>query len=69
MSNDVGLYELYFAVDSGGDENTLDQYRRTVQNQLKELDGVDRIAQISKGSLLRAPGPTLWSKLEPWLSH
>ena len=49
MSNDVGHYELYFAVDGGCDENTLDQYRRTVQNELKELDGVDRIAQISKG--------------------
>jgi hypothetical protein len=49
MSSDVGHYELYFAVDGGCDENTLDQYRRTVQNELKELDGVDRIAQISKG--------------------
>ena len=49
MSNDAGHCELYLAVGSGADDEELDQYRRALQRELNELEGVARVDQISAG--------------------
>jgi hypothetical protein len=55
MSNRAEHYELYLAVGGGADDEERDQYRRALQRELNELEGVARIDQISAG---RAPEGT-----------
>jgi hypothetical protein len=49
MSNGANQYELYLAVDGGADDEERDQYRRHLQRELSELEGVTRVEQISAG--------------------
>jgi hypothetical protein len=47
MSNGAGNYELYLAVGGGADDEEVDEYRRALQWELNELEGVARVDQIS----------------------
>jgi Effector Associated Constant Component 1 len=49
MSNGAGNYELYLAVGGGADDEEVDEYRRALQWELNELEGVARVDQISAG--------------------
>jgi Effector Associated Constant Component 1 len=50
MSSDPGNYELYLQVPEGVDEQELDEHRRNLQRDLRELDEVGRVDQISAGT-------------------
>jgi hypothetical protein len=50
MSNGAEQYELYLEVGGGANDEQLDQYRRNLQRELYELDGVTRIDPISAGT-------------------
>jgi Effector Associated Constant Component 1 len=49
MSSSLGDYELYLEVGEGADDDELDQYRRSLQGELNELDGINYVRQISAG--------------------
>lgn len=49
MSSDPGSYELYLQVPEGADEQELDEHRLNLQRELNEIDGVDRVREISAG--------------------
>jgi Effector Associated Constant Component 1 len=49
MSTNADSYELYLQVPEGADDEELDSQRRNLQRELNELDGVDRVDQISAG--------------------
>jgi hypothetical protein len=49
VCNGAEQYELYLEVGGDADNEQQDQYRRNLQRELNELDGVTRIDQISAG--------------------
>jgi hypothetical protein len=49
MSNGAEPYELYLEIGDSADEEERDQHRRNLQRELKELEGVTRVEQISAG--------------------
>jgi hypothetical protein len=49
MSNGAEHYELYLEIGDSADEEERDQHRRNLQRELKELEGVTGVEQISAG--------------------
>lgn len=49
MSSDADNYELYLQIPEGGDDQELDEHRRILQKELSDVDGVDRVREISAG--------------------
>lgn len=47
MSADADNYELYLQVPEGADDQELDEHRRNIQRELGDIDGVDRVREIS----------------------
>jgi hypothetical protein len=49
MSNGAEHYELYLVVGGGAEDEEIDQYRRNLQRELNEVEGVARVNQLSAG--------------------
>ena len=49
MSSNADNYEIYLQVPEGADDQELDEHRLNLQRELNEVDGVDRVDQISAG--------------------